>query len=95
MAPARLVGLQNQVAVREMGPRRAMQVAWHRIEGPEASNASWLTYDPRLEDTLDLCSKRRGRQSPPSGQHPCSPFRSFLLGLGEVVAYFVKSKTDG
>lgn len=35
MAPARLVGLQNEAAARERGQKRARQVAWHRIDGPE------------------------------------------------------------
>lgn len=35
MAPPRLVGLQNQTAVRKRGRRRARQVAWHRIDDPE------------------------------------------------------------
>lgn len=35
VAPARLIGLQNQVAARARGLKRARQVAWHRIDGPE------------------------------------------------------------
>lgn len=35
VAPARLVGLQNEAAARERGQKRARQVAWHRIDGPE------------------------------------------------------------
>lgn len=37
VAPARLVGLQNQAAAREMGLKRARLAAWQHIDGPEAS----------------------------------------------------------
>lgn len=36
LAPERLVGMQNEAAVRDKGSRRAKRVAWHRIDGPEA-----------------------------------------------------------
>ncbi|CAM9159192.1 unnamed protein product [Ectocarpus sp. 13 AM-2016] len=39
VAPPRLVGLQNQTAALRMGGRRARQVAWYRIDGPEVSVA--------------------------------------------------------
>ncbi|CAM9407603.1 unnamed protein product [Ectocarpus fasciculatus] len=39
VAPPGLVGLQNQTAARRMGGRRARQVAWYRIDGPEVSVA--------------------------------------------------------
>lgn len=42
VAPARLVGLQNQAAVRAMGLRRARLAAWQHIDGPEASNRNVL-----------------------------------------------------
>lgn len=42
VAPARLVGLQNQAAVRAIGPRRARLAAWQHIDGPEASNRNVL-----------------------------------------------------
>lgn len=37
VAPARLVGLQNQAAARAMGSKRARLAAWKHIDGPEAS----------------------------------------------------------
>ncbi|CAM9627040.1 unnamed protein product, partial [Ectocarpus sp. 12 AP-2014] len=39
VAPPRLVALQNQTAALRMGGRRARQVAWYRIDGPEVSVA--------------------------------------------------------
>ncbi|CAM9705167.1 unnamed protein product, partial [Laminaria digitata] len=41
MAPGRLVALQNKEAARRRGVRRARQVAWHRIDGPEARDAMY------------------------------------------------------
>ena len=41
VAPGRLVALQNKAAARRRGARRARQVAWHRIDGPEASDVTF------------------------------------------------------
>lgn len=51
VAPTRLVGLQNEKAVRERGTERARRAAWHRIDGPEVSSA--------VMDTTKLAPARR------------------------------------